>query len=315
MHVRPQRTLFSTDEFAATDRYDAWRALPFPSFASLTESQPIDGPFRAAVETIMLGAIPVTFTGITGQTYERASSRARRDGVDSYGVMIMLEGRFAGDAAGNSFSGGAGTMLIGDFARATDQMSSDARTITLALDRRLGEAAIPRIAELHGHVIPARKAAIATDFLTSIHRNIAELPVERHAMLGEIAAQLLGVVVAAETGADPSEEARHEASLLWRASRFIDLQIAARDLSADLLCAKLRVSRSALYRAFAPVGGVASFILDRRLKLACNLLNHPASSGSIERVAISCGFRTHSAFARAFRNAYGYTPSEHKHGK
>lgn len=307
---RAQR--FSTDALAAGDRYDAWRSLPFPSFASLTESQPIDGPFQASIETLMLGAMPVTFTEITGQTYARDQSRARRDGIDSYGVMIMLEGRFAGDAAGTTFSGGAGAMLIGDFARTTDQMSSDARTITIALDRRVAEAAIPQIAGLHGHVIPAATAAIATDFLMSVRRNLSGLPVERHAMLGEIATQLLGVAVNAETGAErPAETYRNE-TLFWRASRLIELQIAARDLSADLICAKLRVSRSALYRVFASVGGVSRFILEKRLERASRLLVRTGSSDTVERVAMSCGFRTHSDFARAFRKAYGQTPTEYR---
>jgi AraC-like DNA-binding protein len=71
----------------------------------------------------------------------------------------------------------------------------------------------------------------------------------------------------------------------------------------------LRISRSNLYRAFESVGGVARYVLRKRLHAA-----HAELIGTIDRqvqeIAYHHGFKLASDFARAFRREFGISPRQ-----
>jgi AraC-like DNA-binding protein len=92
--------------------------------------------------------------------------------------------------------------------------------------------------------------------------------------------------------------------------RYVESNLAARDLGAAKLAATFGLSRASLYRLFEPVGGVASFIRERRLARAhCELTAPGLQNRPIGPIAYQSGFRSIAAFNRAFLAAYGDTPS------
>jgi AraC-like DNA-binding protein len=91
--------------------------------------------------------------------------------------------------------------------------------------------------------------------------------------------------------------------------RYVEDNLTARDLGAAKLAATFGLSRASLYRLFAPVGGVASFIRERRLARALHELSAPGRQNRrIGPIAYQAGFHSIAAFNRAFRAAYGKTP-------
>jgi AraC-like DNA-binding protein len=91
--------------------------------------------------------------------------------------------------------------------------------------------------------------------------------------------------------------------------RYVEDNLTARDLGAAKLAATFGLSRASLYRLFAPVGGVASFIRERRLARALHELTTPGlQNRRIGPIAYQAGFHSIAAFNRAFRAAYGETP-------
>jgi AraC-like DNA-binding protein len=93
-----------------------------------------------------------------------------------------------------------------------------------------------------------------------------------------------------------------------RVSRHIDQNLGLRDLTSQKICRAIGVSRSVLYRAFAPFGGVADHIRARRLEAAHVLLENPNVDRAIWDVARDLGFATDAHFSRLFRQRYGYSP-------
>ena len=91
--------------------------------------------------------------------------------------------------------------------------------------------------------------------------------------------------------------------------RYVEDNLSARDLGAAELAATFGLSRASLYRLFEPVGGVASFIRERRLARAHHKLTRPGLQNlRIGPIAYQTGFHSIAAFNRAFRAAYGETP-------
>jgi AraC-like DNA-binding protein len=91
--------------------------------------------------------------------------------------------------------------------------------------------------------------------------------------------------------------------------RFIEANLANRELGIEKIMSTFGLSRASLYRLFEPVGGVACYIRDRRLVRARNELTAPGlQDRRIGPIAYRAGFRSITAFNRAFREAYGESP-------
>lgn len=88
------------------------------------------------------------------------------------------------------------------------------------------------------------------------------------------------------------------------------LHLSDPDFAVDQLAARLGMSRSVLYRQLAAVTdiGPAELIRDVRLEEACNQLRD--SELRISCIAFATGFRSVSAFSRAFARKTGQSPRE-----
>ena len=92
-------------------------------------------------------------------------------------------------------------------------------------------------------------------------------------------------------------------------ARFIEANLASRELGIGKITKTFGLSRASLYRLFEPVGGVACYIRTRRLARARKELTAAGlQDRRIGPIAYRAGFRSIPAFNRAFREAYGETP-------
>lgn len=107
---------------------------------------------------------------------------------------------------------------------------------------------------------------------------------------------------------DAPDWARNDAEMV-EATRLVEARLLDPDLGVESLMAGLGLSRSSLYRAFRPVGGVNAYIRQRRLENARDVLATRAGARlTVGEVAHSHGFASDSHFSRAFRKAFGYPP-------
>ena len=112
---------------------------------------------------------------------------------------------------------------------------------------------------------------------------------------------------AASAASQPKQPAPLET--LVTLCRYVEGNLTARDLGAEKLAAVFGLSCASLYRLFEPVGGVASFIRERRLARAHQELTTPGlQNRRIGPIAYQAGFHSIAAFNRAFRATYGETP-------
>jgi AraC-like DNA-binding protein len=99
---------------------------------------------------------------------------------------------------------------------------------------------------------------------------------------------------------------------LEKVRTFIDRNLTNPDLGVELICGELAVTRPSLYRAFAPVNGVASYIQHRRLEAAHSRLSETAGSVSMTEIAGEFCFSSSAHFSTAFRRRFGYSPRQAK---
>lgn len=115
------------------------------------------------------------------------------------------------------------------------------------------------------------------------------------------ALNLLSALRNGETGDDHLELAK----------AIIESHLRDPDLCARLIAERIGISERQLCRVFNRAGtGVASYVLDRRLELAHQLLTSPnAASSAIAEIAGDCGFLSASHFTRTYKRHFGTTPA------
>lgn len=103
--------------------------------------------------------------------------------------------------------------------------------------------------------------------------------------------------------------------LLESARRIVHSKLFDPSFNAKALYRDLAISRSVLYRMFEPFGGVMHYLQHQRLLDAHAALADPNDKRRIIEIAEQRCFSDGSEFSRAFRGAFGYTPSEVRAGR
>ncbi len=164
--------------------------------------------------------------------------------------------------------------------------------------------------DLGGLLLQGLAGRVMADQIMLLFRHLPnmdpdEAPAAIHATLGLMCACISANAETQSTvPPEPDDRARH------RASCYIDEHLGRRDLTPEKICRDVGVSRSALYRTFAPLGGVADYIRVRRLEAAHVLLENQAHDGYISNVASGLGFVSEARFCRLFKARYRYAPRQ-----
>jgi AraC-like DNA-binding protein len=99
-----------------------------------------------------------------------------------------------------------------------------------------------------------------------------------------------------------------------RIRRLIEAELGNPSLTPALIATRLGLSRSTLYRLFAP-NGIVAYVRDRRLMAAMRMLvrDDGARPLRISQVAYAVGFSDERTFRRAFKRRFGFIPSDTPH--
>jgi AraC-like DNA-binding protein len=296
---------FDTADLPEAHRFDAWRtAMPHYDLSIADDSDPHS--FRISSDAWMLGDMVVTTTQLSPVRFVRSAARVTADGCRHFSLVLPRRGSWSGDAAGRSITLGPGQIMIFDLSRPFEVAGAGGDTVTVTLTRAAVEATGACDRELHGLALEGLPQRVLADHLMLLIRQLPIMDDGDTVIAVRATAGLIGACVAATpaTAAVPEREdkVRH------RVNRHIDAHLGRRDLTLRHICREIGVSRSVLYRAFAPLGGVADYIRTRRLEAAHVLLETPDRGRNISSVAADLGFVSEAHFSRVFKERYGYSP-------
>ncbi|MFG3491778.1 helix-turn-helix domain-containing protein [Streptomyces sp. NPDC047972] len=274
--------------------------------------------FRASMADLDLGTARLSAVACSPVVSRRTPTHVRR--ADPEHLQLALVGR--GEAWISQHGGASlvsGAFVLTDTSRPSEGACTAERTETMVLQipRRALPLRSDRVDGLLARSLAADtgSGAILADFLRTLHARGPQCRPEELRAMGSVVLDLATAFLARQLG-DPGEataEARARETL-QRIYRFVDSNLGDPALTPELIADRHNMSVRGLYRLFGDQPRtVAAHIRQSRLEHAhADLARAELSSRPVQTIAARWGFSSATGFSRAFREAYGMTPVEHR---
>lgn len=298
---------------ATTDRLDVWRDLIRDNFVALDVRADRRAGFAGSVRSAEMGHLRLASVESGPQGFSRTPGLARRDDDVYLQVGLLARG-----GATVQQDGREALLRPGDFAvYETDRpffwgLQGEWELLVLTWPR-----ATVSLDDVASQQLTARAlsggdglGAIVGRMLRDLVAAPPELSAAGGIKLADEVAQLV-TTVAGEC-VHPAAPSRATDDLLRRVDAYIIEHLADPDLGPTCIAAAHFVSTRHLHRLFAHRGGTVAQRIQRLRLERCRreLLDPSADHRSITEVSRRWAFPDLASFSRAFRGAYGMSPSE-----
>jgi AraC-like DNA-binding protein len=316
-------TVFRSDDVPAEHRFDYWRELVHRAIAPSDMLSEFAGDFWAQQRLLELGPVLVWPTAHLPTGFRRTEKMVRQCDPEMYHLSLVLGGGLGLEHVGRTELYGPSDLWVTDTSRAYDVRPPDdlGRQVIRGVGVDFPKALLPlppdRIARLLGRRLPGQQGvgALLTGFLTGLEQQAESLQPADAPRLGTVVIDLLSAwfaeVLDAEEALPPETRRR---ALTTRIRAFIRQNLHDPELTPPVVAAAHHISLSYLHRIFqedTPGETVAAWIRGQRLAGARRDLADPGLAATpVHTIATRWGLVRASDFTRAFRGAYGVSPTE-----
>jgi len=297
-------------------RFDAYAESVDPIFDTRREA--VGGDFSVGLDGFNAGPVLIGRSRMWGADfhYDRDIRKVAQTGVEAVLVQIITRGGDVRLHDGEATVTCPGDICIADMTRPFATRTDGCENISMVVHHGALGLDEPRLDGLHGLVL--RRETLAAQLLGEHARMLVERLPQAGADDALAVARATGLMMGgliAPSLQESGARASVAVAALFRIKRFIRANLAHPELGPDMVARAMGMSRASLYRAFAPLGSIGDFIRRQRLERVLSDLGAPAQRGkSIAEIAYGWGFADWSTFSRAFKAAFGITPSEARAG-
>lgn len=318
------RARLSSEAVPPQERFDWWFGLKSASPIATTLRSDHTEDFPVAVDHVDLGAAGLTTMSYPASEVRRTARHIRRGDPGSLQVSLTLQGLSGFEQAGRNVRFGAGDFILYDssspfegWMRQGDGSGAPTRSIVATLPRHLLPFPPDRLAELVARPLSGREGfgALLAHFMCQVADDVGQFGDTTAAAdrLTHTLVDLVGHLTAQHLDRErelPPESRRR--TLLLRVQSHIRRQLRDPGLCPDSIAAAHHISTRYLHRLFQEQGlTVSSWIRQLRLERCRRALANPAlATVPVGAIAARWGFTQPAVFTRAFRAAYGLTPSD-----
>ncbi|WSF21339.1 helix-turn-helix domain-containing protein [Streptomyces sp. NBC_01353] len=276
--------------------------------------------FRAKITELDLGLARLSTFAFSPVLSRRTSAHVRTGDPEQYQLALVTRGAFRISQRGHE-SVVAGDLVLTNTSHPMENQGVGAggqvEAVVLQIPRTVLPLRSDRVDRLLAQRIPASggTTAILADFLGSLLRNGPDCGSEEINRLGSMALDLATACLAQQLGALDEAPAEARAQVMrQRINTFIEHNLGDPDLTPQTIADRHNISLRTLYNLFReqPYSVAATIRRERiercRVDLACRDLR----SRPVQAIAARWGFASATAFSRAFREAYGITPTEYR---
>ena len=297
-------------------KISAWREAVAP-FWDVRIRKEDTQDFRGRSEVYHLGNAIVGFTAASELRIERSQALVARMGVDHVAIKMRMEGHAIVRAGDREATLAPGDVALLDLSRPLALESDNYRAMTLIMPRALFPENGEGLDAAHGTILRGTTpfGTLVSDHLRSLGANAPRFNAEESRAAAQATAILLSMAARREIGPNQSPRPAERAPVFLAIRRYIDAELSAPHLNVSHLCQRFGISRSGLYRLFAPLGGVLEYIRRRRLARAYRDLSAAGPQGvRVSEIAFRYGYGSPVSFTQAFRAEFSVSPADVRAG-
>ncbi|MGE7389613.1 helix-turn-helix domain-containing protein [Streptomyces sp. NPDC004126] len=312
-------TLVASDVIGAReDRFDWFCETISSHVMPVLLSSRHTADFRAGITDLDLGVVRLSAVTCSPVSSRRTMTHVRQGDPEHLQLALLTRGavRISQRGGESVVSGG---LVLTDTSRPSEAASADETlaSVVVQIPRQALALGSDRLDGLLARNLPAGtgSGAILAGFMESLLAQAPHCgPEELHA-LGAATLDLATAFLARQLG-DPGTapaEARARETL-QRIHRFVENNLGDPDLTPRAIADRHHISLRRLHALFGdqPLT-VAAYIRRSRLERArADLARAELSGHPVQAIAARWGFTSATGFSRAFREAYGITPTEHR---
>ena len=295
----------------APDGFTTFQGMVRPMF-DLTRLQH-DEPFFARAAVTFLPDVLLSRAVNAAARFDRTQRTIARSGIDDILVLVYLSGSFTFEIDGVSRVVDAHQIAFFDLNVPFSIESQRVDNISLSVSRRRLAELMPTLDGIHGAVLSqGATMSLLLSHLQACDKVAERITTEESLAISGVTLQMVaGALQSAQRQLADAPPARAGMASLTDMTNLIEDLLGRADLGPDVLMEAFNVSRASLYRAFEPMGGVAAFILERRLHRALHALTAPhPTHDRLKQLAHELGFAHPTSFTRAFKKRFGVPPHE-----
>ncbi|MEV3974637.1 helix-turn-helix domain-containing protein [Streptomyces sp. NPDC050698] len=318
-------TVFRSDDVPKEHRFEYWCELMHQAIAPSHMSSDFADDFWARQRLLKLGPVLAWPTSYLPTGFRRTEKLVRQSDPEMYHVSLVLGGGLGFEHAGRADAYGPSDLWVSDTSRPYEvHVPADlGRQVLTGVGVDFPKALLPlppaRVRQLLARRLSGREGvgALLTGFLTGLQQQADTLQPLDAPRLGAVLIDLLSAwfaqVLEAEDALAPETRRR---ALTSRVRAFIRQNLHDPELAPPVIAAAHHISLSYLHRLFqeeTPGETVAAWIRAQRLEGARRDLADPnLDSAPVHTIATRWGLVRASDFTRAFRSAYGMSPTEYR---
>jgi AraC-like DNA-binding protein len=316
-------TFNSADILPAEQRFQHWREHMTKAHAPMDLYSAHERDFRSELRVLELGAVAVWPASYQALIFDRHPRLIRQSDPDTCHISLVVSGTAEATWAKSTAHYGRHDLHTTVSSR---PLRVRAEPVTAGgLVRSVGvevpRAAIPlahrQVDKVVGQRLSGREGvgALLAQFLTQLSRRDAAYRASDGPRLELVLIDLLTAVFAHASDAVNEQPPEHRGRVLrLRILAFIQQNLADPELSPSTVAEAHHISVRYLHRLFEDETETVVQRI-RRLRLAGaqhDLVDPELASIPIHDIATRWGFRHHAVFTRAFRDAFGMSPSDHR---
>ena len=302
----------ATHSLPVSEQFEAWRAWYAAVFDTSPRHPDTEG-FRARAQTWMLDGFGFSQVVTPPISIARTKTLVRHNPVDHWCISLGKTSATTLKVGEDVYEAAPRVPFIHSLGEETHMRRARER-IQLYLARDDFQAIAPLLDRARGTALNSPEGHLLADYMILLERNIPHLPDGDRPKLARAIQAMVGACIV--PSADRMAEAGSvvDLTLMERVRRAVARNLRSPSLNPEKLCRETATSRSQLYRLLEGEGGVARYILRRRLSESFSLLCDASNDVSIGKVAEMLCFADGSSFSRAFRREFGVSPSDVRAG-
>ncbi len=313
-HSTASSIVFDTETVPAAERFDYWRGL-YESFAELDAGAAQRDGFSARSESWRVGPFIVVDAHSADLVFRRSEAHCARSENDHIVLRVSESASWTSAEQDREERIAPGELFLKRSVKPSLTHVPSGRYTLMFLP----VSAYAELAEPLSRLRAGRQGTPGARMLADV---LLALPNRLRAMsdddIGPLAQSLIAVVATCLLGrpSPPLSEATETGSpARKRVMRVIRENMGSALLDVNQISRLSGMSRTTLYRMFGDEGGVATVVRNMRLRAVMEDFANPVLVGvPIARIAERRGLHNAASFSRAFRRAFGRSPTEARAG-